>query len=102
MLKSIRAVAIAGVLVVAVTSVRGDARQAAGQQGQAVQQAPPAGQQPADQQPATDPQQPIFRAGINFVRVDAIVTDRSGALVTDLKATDFEITEVGKPQAIET
>ena len=32
-------------------------------------------------------EQPIFRAGINFVRVDVIVTDRQGNPVTDLKQT---------------
>jgi VWFA-related protein len=51
--------------------------------------------------PATSPQQPIFRAGVNFVRVDAIVTDRQGNPVGDLKPTDFEVLEDGKPQTIE-
>ena len=46
-------------------------------------------------------QQPTFRAGINFVRVDAIVTDKQGTPIGDLKATDFEILEDGKPQTIE-
>jgi VWFA-related protein len=45
--------------------------------------------------------QPTFRAGVNIVRVDAIVTDRRGDPVTDLSAADFEIVEDGKPQAIE-
>ena len=45
--------------------------------------------------------QPTFRAGINFVRVDAIVTDKQGNPVGDLKQTDFEILEDGKPQNIE-
>ncbi len=57
---------------------------------------PPSDQPPAGQQP------PVFRAGINFVRVDVIVTDKTGAAVTNLKPTDFEITEEGKPQKIET
>ena len=51
--------------------------------------------------PDAPDQQPIFRAGINFVRVDAIVTDRQGNPVGDLKETDFEILEDGKPQSIE-
>jgi len=59
--------------------------------------------QPA--QPAADPAQtpppPLFRTGINFVRVDVIVSDRSGGTVSDLKQTDFEVTEDGKPQTIE-
>jgi VWFA-related protein len=45
--------------------------------------------------------QPVFRAGVNIVRVDAIVTDRNGNAVSDLTAADFEIVEDGKPQAIE-
>jgi VWFA-related protein len=56
---------------------------------------------PAPQQPAA-PDQPVFRAGINTVRVDVIVTDRQGNPVTDLKLEDFEIQEDGKPQKAET
>jgi VWFA-related protein len=51
--------------------------------------------------PAAPDQQPVFRAGINFVRVDAIVTDKQGNPVADLKQTDFEVLEDGKPQTIE-
>lgn len=57
-------------------------------------------EKPAATQPATD--QPVFRAGINTVRVDVIVTDRQGNPVTDLTLEDFEITEDGKPQKAET
>ncbi len=65
--------------------------------------APPAPAQPAPSQaPAPDQQQPVFRTGINFVRVDAIVTDRKGNPVIDLKQTDFEVFEDGKPQTVET
>ena len=39
------------------------------------------------------PQQPVFRTGINFVRVDVIVTDKTGNPVSDLKPGDFEVTE---------
>jgi VWFA-related protein len=69
----------------------------------------PAGQgQPAtppDQQPPPDqtsPQQPTFRGGINFVRVDVIATAKDGAAVANLQPGDFEVTEDGKPQKIET
>ena len=51
--------------------------------------------------PTAPDQQPVFRAGINFVRVDAIVTDRQGNPVGDLSASDFEIIEDDKPQKIE-
>jgi VWFA-related protein len=57
---------------------------------------------PAAQPPADAPdQQPVFRTGINVVRVDAIVTDRQGNPIVDLKPTDFEVFEDGKPQTIE-
>jgi VWFA-related protein len=71
----------------------------AGQQQQQQQPPPPAGQPPPDQ-----PQQPppTFRTGINFVRVDVIVSDnKTGAQIADLKETDFDVTEDGKPQKIE-
>ena len=56
--------------------------------------APPAGQDQA-------PGQPVFRAGINFVRVDVIATDSRGNPILDLKPEDLAVTEDGKPQAIE-
>ena len=46
-------------------------------------------------------EQPTFRGGITFVRVDVIVTDRKAEPVTDLRAEDFEVLEDGKPQAVE-
>src|ERR1019366_5305800 len=48
------------------------------------------------------PQTPTFRAGVNFIRVDVIATDKNGGLVPNLKPEDFEVTEQGKPQKIET
>ena len=62
----------------------------------------------AQQQPQQQPQQqqaadqPVFRTGINFVRVDVIVSDRNGTNVSDLKQSDFEVTEDGRPQSVET
>jgi VWFA-related protein len=96
----------AAALVVALGLLTGTpgAQQPAGQQPaepQAAGQQPPAGQ-PA-QDPATQPDrapQP-FRTGINFVRVDVIVTDRQGNPVLDLKPEDFTVLEDGKPQAVE-
>jgi VWFA-related protein len=62
-------------------------------------------QQPA-QQPAQPPDQPaqppVFRAGINYVRVDVIISDKNGNPVADLQASDFDISEDGKPQKIDT
>ena len=51
---------------------------------------------------AQQAQPPVFRGGINFVRVDVIVNDRTGQPVTDLKQSDFEVTEDNKPQAVST
>jgi VWFA-related protein len=67
---------------------------------------PPAGQEAGAQQPPAGPpperaQQPPIRTGINFVRVDVIVTDNKGEPVLDLKAEDFTVTEDGKPQKVE-
>ncbi len=62
---------------------------------------PPASQPPAPADAPPD-QQPVFRTGINFVRVDAIVTDKQGTPVTDLTQADFEVFEDGKPQTLET
>ncbi|AMY11249.1 VWFA-related Acidobacterial domain protein [Luteitalea pratensis] len=58
--------------------------------------------QPPPQDPNAPPAQPTFRTGINFVRVDAIVSDNKGRPVADLKPEDFEVMEDGKPQSIET
>ncbi len=49
----------------------------------------------------SDQQTPIFRSGINYVRVDATVTDEEGNPVLDLTADDFEIYEDGVQQEID-
>lgn len=63
-------------------------------------QGPPAQAPAATQQDAQ--RQPPFRTGINFVRVDVIVSDSKGAPIVDLTANDFAVSEDGKPQKIET
>jgi VWFA-related protein len=72
------------------------------------QQSPPRAGQPAAPPGAPsanepDPQVPpvTFRVEVNYVEVDAIVTDRNGNVVRDLTRDDFEITEDGKPQKVE-
>jgi VWFA-related protein len=45
-------------------------------------------------------QAPAFRSGIDLVNLGVTVTDKKGALVTNLTADDFEIFEDGKPQAV--
>jgi VWFA-related protein len=64
-------------------------------------QKPPAtqGQPQQGQPPAQQP--PVFRAGTNFVRVDAYPT-ANGKPVMDLKQEDFEVSEDGVPQKVET
>jgi VWFA-related protein len=69
-------------------------------------QPPPAQQPPPDQtRPATQAEaqrQPTFKSGINFVRVDVIVSDGKGNPVLDLKPEEFSVFEDGKPQKVET
>ena len=60
----------------------------------------PATDPPEDQDEQTQP--PVFRAEINFVRVDVIVTDDDDNLVLDLTPEDFEIYEDDTLQTIET
>jgi VWFA-related protein len=74
------------------------AQQPPPRQPPAAQQAPPA--QPAGQQ-ADPAQPPVFRTGINFIRVDVLVSDNKGNPITDLKQEDFELVEDSKPQSIE-
>src|SRR5262245_64921278 len=61
------------------------------------QQPPPAQQAPPQQPPPADPAQPpVFRTGINFVRVDVIISDKTGNPIADLSQADFDVTEDGK------
>ena len=75
------------------------------QQPQNRQQNPPAQGAPASGaqqgEPAQTPQGPTFRGGIDFVRVDVIVSDKKQQPVTTLTQDDFEVLEDGKPQKIE-
>ena len=45
-------------------------------------------------------QEPVIRVTANLVQIDAVVTDRSGKLVTNLEAADFEILQDGKRRDI--
>src|SRR6266496_940814 len=58
----------------------------------------------AGQTPPAAPQtqQPTFKVQVDYVEVDALVTDRSGNFVRDLKKEDFQVLEDGKAQAINT
>jgi VWFA-related protein len=60
----------------------------------AQQQTPP--QTPVDQPPVT------FRVEVNYVEVDAVVTDAQGNPVTTLTKDDFEVFEDGRRQEVST
>jgi VWFA-related protein len=58
-------------------------------------------QQPASPRPQKTPPPITFGVQVDFVVVDAIVTDKNGNAVRDLKREDFEVREDGRPQEIE-
>jgi VWFA-related protein len=58
--------------------------------GQSAPQSAPAGGQP----PAT------FKVEVNYVEIDAVVTDAQGKFVTDLGKDDFQVLDAGAPQPI--
>ncbi|MCU1384835.1 MAG: VWFA-related Acidobacterial domain protein, partial [Acidobacteria bacterium] len=59
-----------------------------------------AGQAPAPPAQPAAPQPPTFKVRVDYVEVDAVVTDRQGRIVRDLKKEDFQVLEDGKSQAI--
>lgn len=61
-------------------------------------------QQPAPQTPAPQADQPpvTFRVEVNYVEVDAVVTDAQGTPISNLTKNDFEIYEDGKKQEVST
>ena len=59
-----------------------------------------AGQASAPAQPPPPQQPPTFKVRVDYVEVDAVVTDRQGRMVRDLKKEDFQVLEDGKSQAI--
>ena len=61
----------------------------------AAQQAPP----PSTQKPSAP--QITFRAGSDYIEIDAVVTDAKGQFVRDLTLGDFEVLENKKPQKID-
>jgi VWFA-related protein len=65
------------------------------------QQASPPPQTPP---PAPSAQVPpvTFKVEINYVEVDAIVSDERGTFVPDLEQSDFQVLEEGKPQKVST
>jgi len=62
---------------------------------------PSARQAPAPPQAAQAPQPPLtFKVDVNYVEIDAQVTDAQGKFVRNLTKDDFEISENGKPQSL--
>jgi VWFA-related protein len=61
-----------------------------------------AGQAPGSQPAAVPqgPESPTFRVQVDYVEVDAFVTDAQGRFVRDLKKEDFEVSEDGKRQTV--
>jgi VWFA-related protein len=51
------------------------------------------------QSPATDPP-PVFKAGVNLVRLDVRVTDRDGRPVRDMRQDEFEVIQEGERRPI--
>ena len=94
MVRALRAVATTAAIAVVALAARGDAQQAR----------PAAATTAAPRRRTGDQPQPppTFKTGINFVRVDVIITDKNGNALADLQPGDFEVTEDGKPQKIET
>lgn len=62
------------------------------------QQAPT--NKPPQQRPQIQTDEEVVRITANLVQVDAVVTDKDGKQVTDLRAEDFEVLEDDKPQKI--
>src|SRR5215210_5869414 len=53
------------------------------------------------QAPAAPPQPPVtFKVEVNYVEIDANVTDAQGNFVRSLTREDFQVLEDGKPQTL--
>ncbi len=61
---------------------------------------PSPGPPPSPAQNPPDDDDDVVRITTNLVQVDAVVTDRDGKQITDLRAEDFEILENSRPQQI--
>lgn len=71
----------------------------AAQQSKPADQSTPQKDAPKDQaKPAKE--EDVVRISVTLVQVDAVVTDKQGKPVTDLKSSDFEIYEDGRKQHI--
>jgi VWFA-related protein len=72
-----------------------------GQQPAATPIGPPTPQQPSSSQEVQKPESDeVVRITTNLVQVDAVITDKNGKVVTDLKPEEIKILEDGRPQKI--
>ena len=55
---------------------------------------------PRQDQPSRDQPPVTFKVEVNYVEIDAFVTDAQGNFVRDLTAADFQVLEDGKPQTV--
>ena|SRR2546421_261818 len=60
----------------------------------------PAAQTPTQKREGAPEKDDVVRITSNLVQVDAVVTDKKGQPVTDLRPEEFEIYEDGRPQKI--
>jgi VWFA-related protein len=75
---------------------------AAGLLLRAVALAQPPAPSPSPQTGQAGPQPTVsFRMEVGYVEVDALVTDRQGKVVRDLRMEDFQVFEDGRPQKLE-
>ena len=95
----IRLVAGLGLVVASLQTPGAQQQQQQQQPPPPTTQTPPATQKPPPQDPQQRP--PTFKSGINFVRVDVIVSDKDGNPILDLKPEEFTISEDGRSQKIE-
>ena len=56
--------------------------------------------QKTSQEKAGSDKEEVVRISVTLVQLDAVVTDKQGRLVTDLRSSDFEIYEDGRKQHI--
>ena len=56
--------------------------------------------EPGAQQPVRPSEDEVVRITTNLVQVDAVVTDKNGRQITDLRLEEIEIREDGKPQKV--
>ncbi len=61
---------------------------------------PPAPQQQPSPAPAEDDDDDVVRVTSNLIQFDAVVTDKQGRLVTDLRPEDFEVSVGGRRQEV--